>query len=214
MHGEEAAADEIGLYRLAQAQRHVGLAHREIEFVVRQQQLQLDLRVELDEFAQSRREPVGAEPERGRHPEFAVRLLAGVDQAAAHRVELEHDVVHRAEQHFALFGQDEAAGVAMEERRAEVGFERADLAADRGLAETQRLAGVGERAGVGGRLKDAQLVPVHDRLPRDKPDYRWPPRTRTARAPLPTPPLASPAPAARRASARPRARPCSRAPRR
>ena len=73
--------------------------------------------------------------------------------------------MHRAEQHLALFGQDEAAGMAVEERRAEIVFERADLAADRRLAQAQRLAGVGEGAGVGGRLKDAQLVPVHGRSP-------------------------------------------------
>ena len=165
MHGEQPAADEVGLHRLAQAQRHVRLPHAEVEFLVRQQQLQLHLRIELDEFAEARREPVGAETEGRRDPEFAGRLLAAVDQPAAHRVELEDDVPHRAEQHFALFGEDQAARVAMEQRRAEVGFERADLPADRRLAQAQRFAGVGERAGVGGRLENAQLVPVHDVSP-------------------------------------------------
>ena len=61
MHGEQPAADEVGLHRLAQAQRDVRLAHAEVEFVVRQQQLQLHFRIELDELAEPRREPVGAE---------------------------------------------------------------------------------------------------------------------------------------------------------
>ena len=93
-----------------------------------------------------------------------MRLLAGVDQPAAHRVELEHDVVHRLVQHFALFGEDEAARVTMEQRRAEFLFERADLTADRRLAQAQGFAGVGERTGFGRRLEDAQLVPVHPGL--------------------------------------------------
>ena len=163
MHGEQPAPDEVGLHRLAQAQRDVRLAHAEVEILVRQQKLQLHFRIKLDEFAEPRREPVRAETERGRHPQIAVRLLPAVDQPAADRVELENHVAHRAEQHFALLGQDEAARVAMEERRAEVGFERSDLTADGRLAQAQRLAGVGERPGVGGGLKDAQLVPVHER---------------------------------------------------
>ena len=161
MDGEQAAADEVGLRGFAQAQRDIGLAHAEIEFVVGQQKLQLDFRIELEEFPKPRRQPIGAEPERRRHAQFAVRLFAAVDQAAADRLQLEHDVLHRAEQQFALFGQDQAARVAVEQRRAEILFERADLAADRRLAEAERLAGMGERAGVGRRLENAQLVPIH-----------------------------------------------------
>ena len=76
-----------------------------------------------------------------------------------------------AEQHFALLGQDEAARMAMKQRRAEIGFERADLTADRRLAEAQRLAGVGERPRVGGGLKNAQLVPIHRRFPWPRPAH-------------------------------------------
>ncbi len=127
--------------------------------------MQLDLRVEIDELAEPRGEPIGAEAERGRDPQLAVRLLAAVDEARAHGVELEDDVAHRAEQHLALLGQDEAAGVAMKQGRAEVGLERADLTADGRLAETQRLARMRERARVGGGLKHPQLIPIHRRFP-------------------------------------------------
>ena len=120
--------------------------------------------IELHELAEPRRQPVGAETQRRRDAQFAVRLLAAVDESAAHGVEFEHDVVHGAEQHFALFGQNEAARVAMKQRRAKVSLERSDLPAYRRLAETQRLARVGERPSVGGRLKDAQLIPVHERF--------------------------------------------------
>ena len=46
-------------------------------------------------------------------------------------------------------------------------FQRPDLPADRRLAEAQRLAGMGERSGVGGRLKNPQFVPIHVASPRD-----------------------------------------------
>ena len=134
MHCEQPAADQVRLARLAQAQRDVCFPHSEIEVVVRQQQLQLDFRVEVDELAEPRGEPIGAEAKGGRDPQFAVRLLPAVDEPAAHRVELEHHVAHRAEQHFALLGQNEPTRVAMKQRRAEVGFERPDLSADRRLA--------------------------------------------------------------------------------
>ena len=126
--------------------------------------LQLDLRVEIDELAEPRGQPIGAEAQRRRDPQFAVRLLPAVDEPTAHSVELEDHVAHGAEQHFALLGQNEAAGMAMKQRRAEVGLQRPDLSADRRLAEAQRLARMGERPSVGGRLKDAQLIPIHERF--------------------------------------------------
>src|SRR5271154_1659023 len=52
----------------------------------------------------------------------------------------------------------------MEQRRAEVSLQCPDLTAHRRLAETQRLARMGERPSVGGRLKDAQLIPIHERF--------------------------------------------------
>ena len=94
-----------------------------------------------------------------------MRLLAAVDEPATDGVELQHHVAYRAEQHFALFGQNESPRVAMEQRRADVGFQRPDLTADRRLAQAQRLACVRERARVGGGLKHAQLVPIHRRFP-------------------------------------------------
>ena len=94
-----------------------------------------------------------------------MRLLAAVDEARAHGVELEDHVAHGAEQHFSLLGENESAGVAVKQRRAEVGLERSDLPAYSRLAEAQRLARMGERPSVGGRLKDAQLIPIHERFP-------------------------------------------------
>ena len=125
MHGEQPAADEVGLHRLAQAQRDVGLAHADVEVVVGQQKLQLHLGKQFDELAEPRRQPVGAEHERGGHPQLAVRLFAAVDQPARTASSFSATSCTALEQRLALFGEDEAARVAMEQRRAEVLFERA-----------------------------------------------------------------------------------------
>ena len=51
--------------------------------------------------------------------------------------ELAENVAHRVEQHLAGLGQDQTAGVTMEERRLERFLERADLPADRRLRQVQ-----------------------------------------------------------------------------
>ena len=51
--------------------------------------------------------------------------------------------------------------MAVEQRHAEALLERADLAADGGLAEVQRFARMGEAARLGDGVKDPQLVPIH-----------------------------------------------------
>ena len=46
----------------AQAERHVGLAHGEVELLVGQDQLDLDVRVEVEELADPRRQPEEPRP--------------------------------------------------------------------------------------------------------------------------------------------------------
>ena len=68
MHREQLALDQVGLRRLAQADRHVGLAHGEIEFLVGGDQRDVDVGIEVDELAEPRREPMHADAGRGRAP--------------------------------------------------------------------------------------------------------------------------------------------------
>src|SRR5690606_10134503 len=49
----------------------------------------------------------------------------------------------------------------MKERSAQIGFQRAYLPADRGLAHVEVFTGMGKRAGLRRRLENAQLVPIH-----------------------------------------------------
>src|SRR6185312_14229330 len=52
----------------------------------------------------------------------------------------------------------------VEERDAQALLERADLPADRRLAQIERLAGMREAAGIGNGVKHPELVPVHASL--------------------------------------------------
>ena len=67
----------------------------------------------------------------------------------------------RAIQDFALFGQNKAAGVAVEQGNFQILFQRTDLAADGGLREVQLMSGMGEASRIGHGVKNAELVPVH-----------------------------------------------------
>ena len=70
--------------------------------------------------------------------------------------------MRRAVEQFALLGEDQAAGMAVEQRHLQAVFQGRDLAAHRRLAEVQQLAGMGEAARLRHRVEDAQLVPIHD----------------------------------------------------
>ena len=161
MHGEEPAADQIRLDRLAQAQRHIRLAHAEIELVLGEDHLHLDVGIKLEELAEPRRQPIGADAVGRGDAQLAMRLLAAVGEPRLDRVELHRHFAHGAQQKLALFGQDQAARMAVEERHREVLLQRAHLAAHRRLAEPQSRTGMGEGARLRRRMKDAQLVPVH-----------------------------------------------------
>ena len=63
------------------------------------------------------------------HLELAVRPLAAVGQLGARRFELHEHVVGGAVEQLALLGEDEPAGVAVEQRDAELLLERARPAA-------------------------------------------------------------------------------------
>ena len=201
MHGEQLALNEVGLRRLAQADRHVRLAHGEVELLVGGDQRDADLGIEVDEFAEPRREPMHADARARRHLQLAVRLLAAVGELGARRFELHEHVVGGPVEHFALLGQDQSACVPMEQRDRKLLLERRHLTRHRRLRQPELLARMGEAACLGGGVKDLKLVPIHGcsaRCLRACP-IRRPRGSRHGR---------------RQGSARLRARPCSPAPRR
>ncbi len=160
-HREQLALDQVRLRRLAGADRDVGLAHRQIEFLVGHDQRNPDLRIERGEFAEPRDQPVDADAGRGGDLEVAARPLAAVGQFGARRLQLHEHVMRGAKQQVALFGQDQAAGMAVEQRDRKFLLQRADLARNRRLRQAELLAGMREAARFRRGVKHLQLVPIH-----------------------------------------------------
>ncbi len=161
LHREQLALDQVGLGRLAQADRDIGLAHREIELLVAGDQRDVDVGIEIDELAESRGEPVQADTGRGRDPQLSVGPLLAVGQLGARRFELHEYVVRGVVQQLALLGEDEPAGMAVEQRDAELLLERRHLPRHCRLRQAELLARMGEAAGLGSGVKDLELIPVH-----------------------------------------------------
>src|SRR6185437_13079830 len=169
------------------------------ELLVGGDELDTDIREEIDELAEPRREPVDADADRGRHLEVAVRALARVGKLGAGRLELHEHFVRGAIEKLALLREDQAARVAMKQRDRELLLECAHLARHGRLREAELLTRMGEAAGLSGGVKHFQLIPVHDAEP----------FTRLADASAVTrPPRAAPSRRVRRENAPPRAPPC------
>ena len=161
VHREQLALDQVGLGRLAQPDRDVGLAHGEVELLVGGDQRDADVGEQIHEFAEPRRQPMDAHAGRGRHLQLAMRLLAAVGELGARRLELHEHVMGGAVEQLALLGEDQPAGVAVEQRDRQFLLERADLPRHRRLRQTELLAGMREAAGFRRGVKHLQLVPVH-----------------------------------------------------
>ena len=98
MDGEEAALDEVRLRRAAQPDGDVRLAHGEVEFLVREDELDAHVGIEVEELGDALRQPDRAEADGRRHLEFAGRPLARLDEAGAGRLEPHAHVARRPEQ--------------------------------------------------------------------------------------------------------------------
>jgi hypothetical protein len=157
------ALDQVRLGRAAHADGDVGLAHGEVQFLVGEHQLDADIRVEVEELGDALRQPRGAQPHRRRHPQVAGGALAGLDETGAGVLQPELHVAGGAEQQVALLGQDQAAGMPVEQRRLQFALEGADLPADRRLAESDVIARPREAAGFRDVEENPDLVPIQGR---------------------------------------------------
>src|SRR5215831_14489230 len=176
LHVEERPTDEVALLRLAGPDGDVGGAHGDGDLLIAEDQLDADLRVELEKLAQALGDPNGAEADGRGDPQVAGRLGGGVRKQGLGGRELVHDLARRAEQHLALLGQHQSTRVAVKERDLELLLQRRYLSTDSRLAHAQRLTGVGEAAGLGGGMEDAELVPIHGGVLRrygERRIFRW-----------------------------------------
>jgi hypothetical protein len=163
LHGEQRTANEIGLLRLAGPDGDVGGAHGNGDLLVVEHQLDADIGVQLEELAQrcvthTVPRPIGVVMRRS--PEGFGR---GVGEERLRRRELAHDLAGGAEQHLALLGQHRGRARGGGTGKLQLLFQGRYLTADRRLAHAQRFTGMGEAAGLGGGMEDAEFVPVHGR---------------------------------------------------
>ena len=152
---------QVRLLRRMHADRHVSLTHGQIQVAVVEQQRHRDVRILLQEVAQPRCQPRRAEADRRRHLEPSGRLLLALrQQRLGHRQFGEH-LAHRPVQALALLGQDQPARMPVEQRHLQVLLQRRDLARHGGLAQVQRVTGMGEASGFRDRVEHPKLIPIH-----------------------------------------------------
>src|SRR5215470_8363223 len=113
MHREELALNQIRLRRLSQSDGDVSLAHREVQLFVGGNERDVDLRIEIQKFAEPRREPVYADAGSRRYLEFAVGSFATVRELGARGFQLHENFMRRPIQQFTLLGEDQATRVAV-----------------------------------------------------------------------------------------------------
>ena len=157
----QAAADQVGLARLLHADRHVGLAHRQVQHPFFQHQVDLEVGVAFVKLAQTRGEPERAEARRRGDAQFAKDLILAVaDTRGCGFQPLVHRTC-RVEQQFPLLGENQSPRMAVEKGGVQALLKRADLPGDRGLGQMKAVARMGQTARIGNRMKDSKLVPIH-----------------------------------------------------
>ena len=156
---------EVRLTRRLHADRHVRLSHRKVQLRVRHQQAHPDFGIVVEEIADLTGEPHRAEAHGRRDAERPARLFPAFREHRLGDREFGEHFARRAQQQLPLFGRQQAARMAMEQRRAEGVLQGADLPAHRRLTQVQHVAAARETAGVGDDVENPQLVPVHAGYP-------------------------------------------------
>ena len=161
MHGHQMALHQVRLARRHQADGDIGLAHGQIQLAVVQYDRHLNFRVIVEEFADARRQPEGAEGHRGGDLQRSARPFAAFRQLGLGHGQLGEDVTRRTIEQFTLLGQNQPAGVPMEQRHSETFLKSADLPTDRRLAKIERFPRMGETSRLGNGVEHPKFIPVH-----------------------------------------------------
>ena len=92
---------------------------------------------------------------------MALGLVLAFGQLGFGHRQLGEDLMRRPIEQLTLFGQDEAARMAVKQRDIEAFFQRADLPRHGRLAQIQRFSRMREAAGLGHGMEDTQFIPIH-----------------------------------------------------
>ena len=125
-------------------------------------QFNVDLRVEVEEFRDAVGEPDAADPDSRRDLEISGRPLICFVQSLARRLYAQADVLRGSEENITMLGQDQAAGVTMEERNVQIALEGADASADGGLVQVELFSGPGKASSFCHGKEEFDLVPIQD----------------------------------------------------
>ena len=136
------------------------MAHVHVQLLVVEDQLDLHVGIERQEFLHLVGQPALAETHRRGDAQLAGRLVGVLGQLDLDAFQLHQNFMGGAIEDFALFGEDQAAGMAMEQLDADILLQRRDLAADGRLGKVQLVGRMGERSRFRRRMENAQFVPV------------------------------------------------------
>ena len=140
----------------------VGLAHREIELLVGEQNVSADVGIEVDELAEARGQPVACRAHVVVTRRSPRRPLAAVGEARAGQRRASSTRHWRcgtaSRPARSGSGRAHGGGTASTPRSCSSAL-TCRLTAD--WLQAERFAGMGEAAGFGRRMKNPQLVPVH-----------------------------------------------------
>ena len=136
------------------------MAHVDVQFLVVEDQLDLHVGVKRQEFLHLVGQPALAETDRRGDAQLAGRLVGVLGQLNLDAFQLHQHFMGGAIKNFALFGEDQAAGMAMKQLDADILLERAHLAADGRLGQMQLVGRMGERSRFRRRMENTQFVPV------------------------------------------------------
>ena len=112
-----------------------------VDHAIGRHQFELDLGIALEKFADHRRELMGRESERRRHPQQAVGRAALVGHLGFQCLDLAHDAARGGIEGLAVGGQAEGAGGALQQPHAQPRLEPGHELADRRGREAKRRRG-------------------------------------------------------------------------
>jgi hypothetical protein len=136
-HRHQPLADQVGLRRLLQPDRHVGLPHRQVQHAFFQDQVDLQIGELLVEFRQAGGQPERPEAGRRGDTQLSEHLFLAVPDPRRRRIQPLHHGPRGVEQKLSLFGQNQPARMAVEQRGVERFLKPADLAGYRRLRQVK-----------------------------------------------------------------------------
>lgn len=106
--------------------------------------MHLYVRIKFDKLLHPVGQPARTQSHRCGDPKPAGRIVCGLGKTNTYCLKLEQYIMGCAIEKFALFGHDQATGMAVKQRNANILLQSTDLSRDRGLGQMEFLGCMGE----------------------------------------------------------------------